>query len=625
MLLPLSLAALLWPLLEIPRAGAQVVPSSWRMPNITTSPVDRVSLAGAAIDKAVGNLTSSGQFDGQPYGVAGSLYQYMAEFDLATAQKKYQTALTQYFPMAQAGNRGNFSDELTYGRAAARAYVAYGDHTFLDYAVQSWWFGNSWTISAADAAAGSISGKTFSLAKVCEDITMAGGTFWETDASDPHVVGLATGNFLVLSALLAEVTSDPMYLSAAAASVEFMRGHLYNANYLVMDNIAADSTCFVSSLLEPYNSGLMIHGLAILANVTGNATYVDFLDDILQTAIPNSAWQAANGIIGDPEMVQGLSAVFVRNATKTPAMRAYVEAYFAVQYNAILGLATTPGTNIYANSWTGPASSVFSSGAQTNALGPLIGALSFTNDSTPSSSSSASSSTSSAGPSPTPTPADDHTQVTKKTNQGPIIGGVVGGILLLAAVTLGVFLFCRRRREGKRRMDEMRVAEPALAGEVQPFIPWRVEEGGNGLRAQEYGYSDHGMGNTSGGSGALSSETHMRGEVSESSALSPDSSGSTGLAATTAQWPREKRPRGGGGGEGSTSGANDNVGASGSGSAAQASPPRAPLPPLPRGAQSPTNLPTEELVRLLNERLQSTRDEWDEEELPPDYGYGGPG
>jgi hypothetical protein len=33
--------------------------------------------------------------------------------------------------------------------------------------------------------------------------------------------------------------------------------------------------------------------------------------------------------------------------------------------------------------------------------------------------------------------------------------------------------------------------------------------------------------------------------------------------------------------------------------------------------QPPANLPTEELVRILNERLQGQ--DWDEEEAPPDY------
>ncbi len=56
-----------------------------------------------------------------------------------------------------------------FGRAAARAYVGYKNPTFLDYAVQSWWFGRAYTISPADAASGSISTKDFPIWEVCDN------------------------------------------------------------------------------------------------------------------------------------------------------------------------------------------------------------------------------------------------------------------------------------------------------------------------------------------------------------------------------------------------------------------------------------------------------------------------
>ncbi|KAJ7776958.1 hypothetical protein DFH07DRAFT_698158, partial [Mycena maculata] len=85
-------------------------------------------------------------------------------------------------------------------------------------------------------------------------------------------------------------------------------------------------------------------------------------------AIPNPAWQSSEGIVGgklfdfhswpyvhvenvDSEMVQGLAAVLTRNSTTTPQMREYVEGYLAVQFNAVIDLATSNGSNIYAGSW----------------------------------------------------------------------------------------------------------------------------------------------------------------------------------------------------------------------------------------------------------------------------------
>ncbi|KAJ6495917.1 hypothetical protein DFH09DRAFT_1103649 [Mycena vulgaris] len=102
------------------RAG-QTSPSSWRAPlsylsvrrpNVTMSPVDRMSIAGAAIEKAISMLGADAQFDGQSLGYAGQLYSQMAEFDIATNQTKYANTLKQYFLQAP-HKQTNFSDVFT--------------------------------------------------------------------------------------------------------------------------------------------------------------------------------------------------------------------------------------------------------------------------------------------------------------------------------------------------------------------------------------------------------------------------------------------------------------------------------------------------------------------------------
>ncbi|KAJ7735379.1 hypothetical protein DFH07DRAFT_753891 [Mycena maculata] len=215
-----------------------------------------------------------------------ALYSQMAEFDLATNQTNYQAALENYFPLAETGH-ANFSQDFVsdsvnftifrsteaYGRAAIRAYTAYNNQSFLNYAIQSWWWGRGYTISSADASAGKIDCKDFNISSVCLD-------------SD-------------LSALLAEATSDDMYLEAAVETAEFVHAHLYNVENVVQDSISARSSdsCAVSSNVEPYNSGLMIEGLAILADITGNASTQSLLSEILLAAIPNTAWQQPEGIV----------------------------------------------------------------------------------------------------------------------------------------------------------------------------------------------------------------------------------------------------------------------------------------------------------------------------------------
>ncbi|KAJ7131249.1 hypothetical protein C8R44DRAFT_904276 [Mycena epipterygia] len=161
------------------RVAAQAASPSWRKPNITVSTADRINLAGAALDNAIDRLSADGQFDGEAWGITGNLFSQMAEFDIATNQTKYENMLLQYFDLVQKiPGRVNFSDTYSFGHAAARAYTAYKNPTFLGFAVESWWDGRAHTLSENDISAGKIPGKNFSIAGGCENKTMVGGTFW---------------------------------------------------------------------------------------------------------------------------------------------------------------------------------------------------------------------------------------------------------------------------------------------------------------------------------------------------------------------------------------------------------------------------------------------------------------
>ncbi|KAK0188239.1 hypothetical protein F5146DRAFT_1062608 [Armillaria mellea] len=93
--------------------------SSWRSPNVTTSQDDRISIAGAALDKTIGFLQSDGSFNGSAYGTPGMLYAQMAEFDRVTNQTKYKDMLKKYFPLMEAV-RSNFLDEYEYHTSGLR-------------------------------------------------------------------------------------------------------------------------------------------------------------------------------------------------------------------------------------------------------------------------------------------------------------------------------------------------------------------------------------------------------------------------------------------------------------------------------------------------------------------------
>ncbi|PBK86165.1 hypothetical protein ARMGADRAFT_941031 [Armillaria gallica] len=150
--------------------------------DITSSKVDRINIASAALEKAISMLQGNGQFNGKffsdaEYEIPGRLYAQMAEFDRLTNQTKYKDALKQYFASAELVRSG-YLDELNYGYAAAHAYAAYRDPYFLDLAVTSWTSARQYTISDQQAASGTIDSKKVDITMLCQGTTLAGGTYW---------------------------------------------------------------------------------------------------------------------------------------------------------------------------------------------------------------------------------------------------------------------------------------------------------------------------------------------------------------------------------------------------------------------------------------------------------------
>ncbi|KAK0222372.1 hypothetical protein IW262DRAFT_1553644 [Armillaria fumosa] len=566
--------------------------SSWRSPNVTTSQDDRISIASAALDKTIGFVLNSA------YGTPGMLYAQMAEFDWITNQTKYKDLLKKYFPLMEAV-RPDFLDEalcfihaflnygLSYGYAAARAYQVYQDETFLDYAITSWTSASAYTLSESDTLSGSTLAKSFSVQATCQGITMAGGTFWETDQYNPSIVALATGSYLVVSALLAEATGNKTYLDAAVSSATFIHSHLYNVQNVVQDSISArqSDSCSVGSGINPYNSGLFIEGLAILDSIGGNATTQTLFRETVAAAVTNNAWQGDNGIIvngntkvGDLPLMRGLGAVYWRNTTYSD-MRNYVKEYIGVQYNALLDLATSNGTNVYSGSWVGPPSSVFSSDNQTISLSVLINGILLKDQEPPSSNMSNSGSSSGSGSGSNSVSAPNKSS----SPAGVIAGGVIGGVALLVIIVLAIFFVRRRRRREKMRRSDFGPS-PLSPPAPMPFITAPLTSQWSSDRLPYFPMNSRrsekvlaggrrNVGQSSMGEKAAVLHAQSAVSLQEGGSMQPQSS----------------------------------------------APVPAPAVPEPSNEEPQrVNLPTEELVRLLNERLQAGG-HWDESETPPEY------
>ncbi|KAJ7360751.1 hypothetical protein DFH08DRAFT_661845, partial [Mycena albidolilacea] len=252
------------------------------------------------------------------------------------------------------------------------AYAAYKDQVFLDYAIQSWWFGQTYTLTSQQVAAGKTDIRNFTIISQCQNITMAGGTFY----ASPCSLSLAFSHACPgLSALLANATSDPMYRQAAIDSKNFIKAHLLNTLDQVQDMISTKAGCPTNSDPQSYNPGLVIEGLSILHSVTGDTDTLALLNSIVNATIPNPSWQDSSGVLtkGDLYLPRGLTTLYARNLI--PNFQDDIGHYIAVQFNAITDLATANGTNIYGNAWAGPPSSTFDPFHQINALEALISAI----------------------------------------------------------------------------------------------------------------------------------------------------------------------------------------------------------------------------------------------------------
>ncbi|KAJ6578104.1 hypothetical protein B0H19DRAFT_1253385 [Mycena capillaripes] len=372
--------------------------------------------------------------------------------------------------------------------------------------------------------------------------------------------------------------------------MDFLHNHLYeNSQNVVLSSISGtadvNKSCVVDTTLIAANSGLMIEGLAILSSIAPNTSTHALLSDLLQGAINNTAWQNIEGIIkntpaggadtGDMVLPEGIAVACSRNVVDDE-LRAYAEAFLAVQFNAIVDFATSDGSNIYGPKWIGPPSSTFAAGNQAPALGVLNAAIGLGD---------------AIQTSPTVSPASNPSSTStagrlRRSTIGPIVGGIVGGMALLALSVALWVLIRRRRRAGRKILDATPSNEftgaPGMAG-ISPFNVYQASSAPQAIsfssaRSQETRKSDR-LQNAAPLNRTRNSWTDEKRQIhTEPSLTAGPSAIENGTESGLSQ--------------GTRSGPNSVIPAS-------------------------SALPTVELVRILNERLQNQ--EWDEEEAPPDY------
>ncbi|KAK0482987.1 hypothetical protein EDD18DRAFT_1362252 [Armillaria luteobubalina] len=363
---------------------------------------DRIAIASAALDKAVSMLQPNGQFNDSTLDIPDRLYAQMAEFDRLTNQTTYNQTLKQCLVLAESISPGFLTTSvrslsckyfrttdiplLNYGYAAARAYNAYQDPDFIPLAVTSWTTAKQYTISKEQAISGTINVKKSEIAPSCQGVPLT-GVGQSTDPTDAYLYSLASGFFLVVSALLAEATSNQTYLDAAIESATFIQSHLLNPSNTVMDFLSSNTSqhCSLDTSAFSTNTGIFVEGLVILADITCNTSTEALLQSVIVTMTTNLSWQELDGILdgayvfcdcisqssllyfngevnsdGGHYIVRALAALYERNMTSSN-LREYIKEYIGMQYNAVIEKTTLGGSNIYGIPWTGPPRTMFSS------------------------------------------------------------------------------------------------------------------------------------------------------------------------------------------------------------------------------------------------------------------------
>ncbi|KAL0576830.1 hypothetical protein V5O48_005155 [Marasmius crinis-equi] len=157
----------------------------------------------------------------------------------------------------------------------------------------------------------------------------------------------------------------------------------------------------------------------------------------------------------DANLPRGLGMLYQRS--RNANFKKDIEKYLAVQYNAILDLSTTNGSNVYSSDWMGPPPSTVDFLSQIQALGVLVPVIALPDtDGTPN-----------------PTPSFSLPSPKGKP-VGGIVGGTVGGIIALA---VAVTLFFVRRHRKKRSLPPSRQFEQAQTRHVEPFTEFPVVHG----------------------------------------------------------------------------------------------------------------------------------------------------
>ncbi|KAF9270244.1 hypothetical protein L218DRAFT_1071705 [Marasmius fiardii PR-910] len=292
-------------LLVVTFTSAQSFPPNpaWQNPNITVSPEERIAIAKGAIDTTLSMLVDGNnqvKFVDGIYAAAARTFSQMADFDRFTNQSIYKDQLLEFFPQAE-----SFIPDFAHGNINwALEYAIAAGHAYAAYSDSRFleWAKTAWN-----------SGRSYTLS---EDELRTGKIFGKnvTMRVTCGNLTMAGGTFWrnVTSEGFLNALSTGTYLSATSLLAEITKDDMYLAagyeteafyfNHLRnaqgdMLDGIDDDSCSPHDGTFPVNEGLMMEGLAVLGSTTQATNVSDHLLEVLSKTLLNTGWYNEEGIL----------------------------------------------------------------------------------------------------------------------------------------------------------------------------------------------------------------------------------------------------------------------------------------------------------------------------------------
>jgi len=248
---------------------------------------------------------------------------------------------------------------------------------------------------------------------------------------------------------------------------------MYNGQ-IILDGLNLTGCTLSSPDQSPtFDTGFVLEGLSVWANVSGDTGLINDVISLANTSMLFPMWTNPQGIIIEEPavnisdftngykgiLVRGLHTARLRLGQDNPSFASLVDAFITTQFNALVGKASVPGSNIYSSSWTGPPPSILDSLSQILAFHVLDPAFEIATNQM---------NTTVPSPTPSPTPTGNGNTTHIRSHAGAIAGGVIGGLAFVAIAMPAVF-FIQRRRKPPVTHGSYSSSTNSSARQISPF------------------------------------------------------------------------------------------------------------------------------------------------------------